>query len=331
MASKMSWVFCLVLAAQYPAICPAQQAINGALPSPWIIVMKPGQTAAEAVLDAKRAHEFAQYPAAEAAVLLHPTTQAPEIQPGYPRISAGKIVSPTLNVDVAPGLAPTVEIWFHASAGFLYTVATFTSPHGQTLTSAFYNEGYKPPTHSSLTFEASQPSGARLYAEAGAWTLTSIEIVDTKYQATTYSAKKLAKLFPQATINVVNNGTPDFMPPTISAGEILTHRVNLDDPNAVFKASLTASDAVSGVATPILVLASKTAQFNFEPEQILPLPSNDGTFDITVSSLAFEAFPGEWYVAGYGAFDVAGNLFFEDRLQKVKALFGRVSFVVGSF
>jgi hypothetical protein len=332
MASKMSWVFYLALAAQYPAACPAQQAMNGAPQSPWIIVVKPGQTAAEAVLEAKRAHEFARYPAAEAAVLLHPTTQAPAGGSGYPRVSAGEIVSPTLNVATAPGLAPEIEIWFHAPAGLLYTIATFTSPHGQTLDSPYYYAGYKPPTHSSLTFQASQPSGARLYAEPGLWTLTSLEIVDLKYQATTYSAKKLAKLFPETTINVINNGAPDFTPPTISAGEILTHRVNLANPNAAFKANLSATDAGSGVATPIIVVnTSKTQQYAYQASQVLPLPSNGGTFDITIPSLVFAAFPGEWYVVAYGATDVAGNMFFEDRPEKVKAAFGDVRFLVGSF
>ncbi|HEY0256130.1 MAG TPA: hypothetical protein VGC39_01710 [Candidatus Methylacidiphilales bacterium] len=331
MASKFNWIYVAALLAQYPAACLAQRANPAAAVRPWIVVMKPGQTAAEAVREARRAMDFARYPVAEATALLHPTTEAAAGESGYPRITAGKILSTTLNVAVAPGLATTVEVSFNAPAGVFSVVATFTSPHGQSVVCAYY-EPYVRPKHGSLTFQAPQTPGAGLYAEPCNWTLTNVEITDANYQMTTYSAKKLDKIFSATAINVINTGTPDFTPPTISAGDVLTRKVNLNDPQSVFKASLTAADDVSGVSTPIIVINMESkVPGGYEANQVAPLAELNGTFDIVIPGQVLGVLPGVWQVVAYGASDVAGNLFLEDSPAKVKALFGNVDFTVDYF
>lgn len=318
-----------IAALTFPAVSFGQQAAAGAAAGvPAVVVAEPGQAAGDAVKAALRAAAFARYPAAEAAVLLHRTTPAPGDQPGSPRIISGKILSTSINVATAPGLAPTTEVSFRAANGAAYVILTFRSAHGQQISNAYYAP-YRLQKHGSWTFQDYQGAGPKLYAEAGNWTLTSAEIVDGKYQKTTYDARRAAKLFQPAFFTVINNGTPDFTPPTISAGAILTQHVNLNNADAAFKASMTGSDDVSGIAYPILVVRSvANPLYTATSRGDLPLPQLSGTFTASIPAFDFLGITGAWQIVGYGAADVAGNVFMDDKEADVRAVFGKTHFHV---
>jgi hypothetical protein len=327
----MSWSIKQAHAAAALAILSAGAALSPAARAalPLVVVLKPGESAEQSVRDALRDAQFARLPAAEAAVLLRPTNVVKPSAAGAPRITSGKVVSSTLNPAVAPGIFPVMTVNFQAAKIVMAVVLTFTSPHGQQLIST-----YEPPapklTQGSWTFQSENSPPAGLYAEPGAWTLSDVYITDSAGQKTDYNAAQAAQLFKPASFTVVNNGTPDFTPPTVSAGTILTHVLNLAEPGAGFRASMTVADDVSGVGASIIVVQSTaaSARYPVTQAQTLPLPVLNGTIDTYIQSTDFKTQPGTWSIVGYGAVDLAANIFMDTKPADIKAVFGRTSFLV---
>ena len=127
----------------------------------------------------------------------------------------------------------------------------------------------------------------------------------------------------QVELTVINNGTPDFTPPMVQSGKILTKNVSIGDPNARFRVSVTATDDVSGVEFPI-VLVNHDGIYpgGLQVTNPAPQPLQSGTFTAEVPSLFFATALGDWKIVGYGAIDAAGNAFVDDKPADIRATFG---------
>jgi hypothetical protein len=106
----------------------------------------------------------------------------------------------------------------------------------------------------------------RLYAEPGTWSITKIYISDFAGYTTYSSGSKLLAVIARRTIDVINNGSPDFIRPTVSFGKLLTPKVSLSSPAPYFEAKLTVADDLSGVDS---VLVSLQGPGGFLPVQTL--------------------------------------------------------------
>ncbi len=326
--------FCVALAAQFsiPALIQPAMADSAPGATPWVVNIHPGQTPAEAVRAALRQAALIRDAGPARAILLRPTSDVDPGTPGAPRIIAGNVLTPSVNVAVAPGLAPTVQINFNAPNGASYATFRFQSPHGQTLSFTYFDT-HKPQQRGSWTIQGNQASQgtADLYAEPGAWALTSVELIDTKNQKTTYDARRLARLFPSTTLNVINTGTPDFTPPVVESGKILTRNISVSRANARFHVSLTATDDISGVEYPIVVVDhANVYPGGLAVSNSAPVPLQSGTFTASLPTSTFAPALGIWKVVAYGATDAAGNLFLDDKPADIRATFGDETFRVNN-
>jgi hypothetical protein len=274
----------------------------------------PGQTIQQAMLAARMAHPGA---------LHHGKTVAGASVD--PTISAGAVLSQSIKVGVANSV-PTLRFTYQAATNGLDGASfTFTSPNGAV--SATYS--YNPRTYQTggtVTF--SQDSHPPFYVQPGHWLLTSAIIIDNKFNYTQYSQAQLATLFPKPYVDVVNNGPVDITPPVVTAGKILTPKVSLSSsPFPTFKASLTGTDNLSGLAFGLVVIQPPGSTFGQVEIVPAPIPTTAGT----VLSYA-NFFPGQptgtWSITAYELCDVAGNCFTDTSATDITNLFGTNTFTV---
>ncbi|HEY0256129.1 MAG TPA: hypothetical protein VGC39_01705, partial [Candidatus Methylacidiphilales bacterium] len=173
-----------------------------------------------------------------------------------------------------------------------------------------------------------------LYSEGGTWTLTSAEIYLEQLVGgaieTTYDQAQLEAMFTNLSVNVTNNGTPDYTPPIVSAGKILTPIVHAENPPGFFKTSLTVQDEISGVNSAFVIVepAQSGGPVSYD-EPAFPAPVFNGTVGNSIQlNGGGGALEGPYWIVGYGATDVAGNAFVDDNSADIKALFGRRFFWV---
>jgi len=172
------------------------------------------------------------------------------LQATEPSLSSGKVLTPTIDVTKAPGL-PTVLLHAHpGSVGIEFIQVEATSPsftHNALVT--LYPAAYPPPpSDETLRLQLSSPftnEAFGLYAEPGAWAVSSILLVSQDGTFLSYSG---SAVFADPTINVINPGTPDVTAPSINHGTILTPGISLSDSAPYFAATLGVSDDLSGVA-----------------------------------------------------------------------------------
>ncbi len=171
-----------------------------------------------------------------------------------PSIVAGQVMTPVVNVQVAPGqveLNVTVE---QGSVGAQAILASITSPSGRTISTGFVPvPGYPATQKIKVPFLVEGPffnGGLTLYSEPGTWTISDVGLLTNDGQFVGYSGSQLAALFKNhVSVSVANAGTPDFTPPTYGHGTILTPTVSLSAASPVFAVSLSVKDDISGVAS----------------------------------------------------------------------------------
>jgi hypothetical protein len=327
MFEQSRWGLAAALVAQWSISACFQPSLANSAPQPaGVIVLKPGESIVQAWHRATQAAALARHYAAIGAVSQQfPVLAAPQTAP---TITAGTVVSPSLNV-ITPPAAPTVQFRFSAPSGFIYAIFDFTSPHGQTL-EAVYTQ-YRQKAKGDITFQDfGSPLG--LYSEAGTWTLTSAEIYAGVGVETTYDQAQLQAIFTNLAVNVINTGTQDYTPPTVTAGKILTRIVHagLPGPKSYFRANLTVQDDVSGVNSVTMFVEPKQANGPlFDSTIQLPAPVLSGTA-VSYIELYYGGplVEGPFAIVGYGATDYAGNSFLDESRADIKALFGTPFFWV---
>lgn len=320
MLTKLRWLLAVSFIIQWPAPGRAAEPAPTNPIAARVITVQQGESVRDALRRAMRAERIAAR-LGEANIPASPETGTTA---GAPQIVAGNIVVSGLNV-IAPPAAPTLQFRFTAPSGFSIAEFEFTSPHGQTL-AAIYTPSSAPGTHGSVTFQDFN-STLGLYAEPGAWTLTFATISGAG-TSTTYDQAQLASIFKTTTINVTNTGTPDFTPPDVTAGKIMTPVVHAFGRNPYFITNLTVSDDVSGVdVVYVFVEPLQGSGFATASEPPLPLPVLDGSA-VNEVPFGFYSIQGPYKIVAYGATDVAGNLFEDESAADIKALFGRTGFFV---
>jgi hypothetical protein len=329
MFEQSRWGLAAALVAHWSiSACFQPSLANSAPESASVIMLQPGESMKQALHRATQAAALARHYAAIGAVpQQYPLPTAPQTAP---TITAGTVVSPSLNV-IAPPAAPTVQFRFLAPSGFVYAIFDFTSPHGQTL-EAVYTQ-YRQKAKGDITFQ-DFGSTLGLYSEAGTWTLTSAEIYAGVGVETTYDQAQLQAMFTNLAVNVVNTGTQDYTPPTVTAGKILTHIVHagLPGPKSYFRADLTVQDDVSGVNSVTMFVEPKQSNGPvFDSTLPVPAPVLSGTVESDVELwYGGPLVEGPFVIVGYGVTDAAGNSFLDESRADIKALFGTPFFWVAN-
>jgi hypothetical protein len=242
-----------------------------------------------------------------------------------PTISAGAVLTDALIVGVANSL-PTLRFTYQAATNGLNSASfTFTSPNGAATETYSYNPR-KYETGGTVTF--SPDSHAPSYVQPGDWPLTSAIIVDNQYNYTQYTQAQLAVLFPKPYLHIANHGPVDITPPVVTAGKILTPTVHLSSsPFPTFKASLTGTDNLSGIAFGLVVIQAPGSGFG----QVELIPADIPTTAGTVTSYAqfYSGQPtGTWSITAYEMCDVAGNCVTDTSASDITTLFGTNTFTV---
>jgi hypothetical protein len=241
-----------------------------------------------------------------------------------PSIISGKILTPSLDVKVAPanpkisfkytspGLFSSVQFWIESPSGRGFIADVFQTPI--------------PDSKSGSMIVQRTGAGLGLYAEPGIWTLTAAYIYDNAGNAASYTGSQLLDIFPSVTITVKNNGTPDVSPPTVSAGEILTPTVSLSSKLPYFKARLTVADDVSGVSYIGMSFIDPSNNYygiDYYTSSAVRSGSAVAGFNFAGSGAA----PGTYTIQSYVICDVANNCL-DGSLFDVMHLFGTSTFQV---
>jgi hypothetical protein len=255
-----------------------------------------------------------------------------------PSVTSGKILTPALNVTVAPA-APGINVGYQTGPGGLGALdAEYVSNStGQRLLS-YYTAPKGALTASSASITVRQPNGSGdglydggalgLYAAPGTWTLVALTIVDQAGNFQTYNQSQLAPLFPSLTITVTNPLTPDTAAPVVSAGKILTPTVHLSSAYPVFEVNLTMSDNLSGVYLIFLcVLAPSSTAGHCSPNWP-HVPALTGSVNAYVGLSGVPK--GTWTIQSLSVCDVAGNCIDNDTPPEIMALFGTTTFTVAN-
>jgi hypothetical protein len=243
-----------------------------------------------------------------------------------PVILSGKITPASVDVAKAPG-QESIAVKYKAPEGLNSILATFctTTEATQCIQTGGYAYGAANATSGSATFESFDESfgGAlNLYSAPGTWTLTDVQIYDQAGDLTDYSTpSELGALFPALTFSVTNKGTPDTVPPVVTAGEILTPTMDDIAGQLYFSAQLTATDNLSGASYATITL---------QPPEGSPIPLygftsaplKSGTIQIAELFVADVSSTQTWAIAAYSVCDVANNCKTDTNPSDILALFG---------
>ena len=155
-----------------------------------------------------------------------------------------------------------------------------------------------------------QSGPMNLYARPGAWTISQLSIQDFAGRLVTYSGNELARIIPNPTFQVVNTGTPDILPPTVSAGKLLTPRVSLSSGTPFFGASFTVADNLSGVSEIFILLAGPRSNLSVLASGFPPSPVLNGDIITGADMSSFKAGVGIWTMTVVQICDAATNCLF---------------------
>jgi hypothetical protein len=250
-----------------------------------------------------------------------------------PAIIAGKLLTPNLNVAIAPA-APEISVKFQAAAGLSVITACIASNTTTQQICFSYQAPYGPkaPTEGNLKVE--QPFGVglgdgslTLYSAPGAWSLSFLSITDMSGASVDYDQSQIATLFPGgSTINVTNSGTPDTSPPVLLAGKVLTRIVKLSSAYPGFGADLTVSDNLSGIGITCVVVSDPDGNEYYCDENLPPSPHSREVHAGTY--IGASAATGAYTITSYFVCDVAGNCLFDSNSADIQSLFGATTFKV---
>jgi hypothetical protein len=241
-----------------------------------------------------------------------------------PAITAAKILTPSVSVRTAPGYG-LFSFTFTAPGYYNYNNFIFTGPSGQTV-----DVGY------SIAPPGAEKAGSivffnpfSIYTQPGTWTLTEAQIGDLLGNVTVYSGTKLAALFPSLTLKIVNTGPYGSTAPTVTSGKIETPKVSLSGKLPFFRATLAATDDLSGIESTYIYLNEPdgTAYPGFP----LILQTTQGlkvnaTAGVLLNTPGLPT--GTWSVTGYSVCNVAGNCLTETDAATLKQQFGTTTFDV---
>jgi hypothetical protein len=279
------------------------------------LIIAPGQSIQDAIL-------LSRINASNRTLKHH--AQTPDAASEDPTISAGAVVKGTLVVGQATSI-PALKFTYQAATNGLNSVSfTFTSPNGADSLSYTYN----PRAYAKGgTVVFTPDSHAPFYTQPGKWMLTSAIIVDNQYNYTQYTQAQLAAMFTAPYVTVVNSGPVDITPPVVTAGEILTPKVSLSSVLPIFRASLTGTDDVSGIAFGLVIITAPGSSFG--QVDLVPAPYVK-TAETVISYAPF--YPGQpagtWSITGYEICDIAQNCLTDTSATDIQNLFGTTTFTV---
>ncbi len=251
-----------------------------------------------------------------------------------PSVSAGKILTPTVNVGLAPGV-PELQITVKSgTVGLNSFIVSMTSPSGlRSVSTGFVSPpGYPAePRTETIKFQVTSPftnDGFGLYTQPGGWTLSGLTLFAKDGQIVNYNGTEIAALFPSLTVNVVNDGTPDVTAPAILNGSILTPTVSLSAASPIFAARLGVKDDVSGVASVSLGISGPAgSSINTNAYVATSAPVLKGS---VIPYLQIQAtYPaGTYTITSVGACDVAQNCTYVTASADIASILGTTTFDV---
>ncbi len=249
-----------------------------------------------------------------------------------PSLRAGSILTPNINVTVAPGTPRIMLDIDPGNVGLSAIEIEMASPDNvQFVLSTAFQPPYPPvPKHEKLTVQVSSPfanQGFGFYSEPGAWTLSEIVLVPKTGNPVSYSGSQLAALFPSIVINVTNPGTPDVTPPKIGHGKVLTPTVSLSSASPYFAARLKVSDSNSGVSNIYMSFNAPDGSFGYGAYSTILSPVNKGS---VIASMMFQptAPTGTYTIASLSVCDVANNCAEETAPEDIQKTLGTTTFQV---
>jgi hypothetical protein len=241
-----------------------------------------------------------------------------------PAITAAKILTPSVSVRTAPGYG-LFSFTFNAPGYYNYNNFVFTGPSGQEVVAGY---AISPPgaekTGSIVFFNPFS-----IYTQPGTWTLTLAQIGDLSGNVTNYTGAQLAALFPSLTLKIVNTGPYGRTPPTVTSGKIETPKVSLSSASPFFRATLAATDDLSGVEASYIYLNEPDG--TAYPGFTLLLQTTQG-LKVNAEAGALLNTPGlptgTWSITGYSVCNVAGNCITVTDTATLKQQFGTTTFDV---
>lgn len=271
---------------------------------------------------------------ATAAILL---VASPSYAASEPAITAGRIITPSINVAEPPGQIAISLTLKYGTVGISTILPNFTSPDGTHNISNFISPPMSPIQAPPKTFTAQIASpfangGLGIFSEPGAWTLTSILLVAKDNTTTYYTGSQLSALFPSLTVTVTNNGTPDTKPPIFGNGLILTPTVSISSATPYFVVRMAVADAISGVANASITFTAPASNGGFPVSgsayvsTLAPLQQGN----VTAISQAFTTSSptGTYTITNYTICDYANNCLSDNLPADIEKKFGTTTFQV---
>jgi hypothetical protein len=248
-----------------------------------------------------------------------------------PSITAGTLLTPAVNVQVAPAqVALSVSI-DQGTTGAKYILASMMSPSGMTIQTGFIQVPVYPPTRKiKVPFQLVSPfvpGGLTLYSEPGTWTITSVTLLTNDNQFVSYSGSQLAALFGnQVTVAVTNSGTPDTKPPVYGRGKILTPTVSLSASSPIFAVNIAVRDDISGVSTVYVEYQPPSGNAG-GTSSVISAPLKEGKVD-SYAILEAGSPVGTYTLTSLSVCDYAGNCVTDSSTSDLAKIFGAATFQV---
>ena len=248
-----------------------------------------------------------------------------------PSITMGTLLTPAVNVQVAPAQVELSVSIDQGTIGASSILASMTSPSGTTLQTGFIQVPVYPPTRKiKVPFQLASPfgnGGLTLYSEPGTWTITSVTLLTNDNQFVSYSGSQLAALFDnQLTVAVTNNGTPDTKPPVYGRGKILTPTVSLSASLPIFAVNLAVRDDISGVSA-VYVGYQPPSGNPGGTSSVISAPLKAGKVD-SYAMLAAGSPVGTYTLTSLSVCDYAGNCVTDSSTSDLVKIFGASTFQV---
>jgi hypothetical protein len=252
---------------------------------------------------------------------------------GEPYIVSGKVLTPAVNVQVAPGQATVSLVIAPGAVGVDDLQVGIVSPSGQHSVGTFFTQvpSYPVKAKFALPVRIVEPfggAGLTLYSEPGAWTVNSLSITSEDGNTISYTAAEIATLFGNdTTIQVTNNASPDTTPPTYGKGKILTPTVSLSAA-PVFAVTVKVADAISGVQSVSLDIDPPGSTFpSVFASSVLDAPVQKGDV-IAYTNLGASDPIGTYTIASFSVCDYAGNCVTDSTAAGIQKTFGATTFQV---
>ncbi len=249
-----------------------------------------------------------------------------------PALTGGSILTPNINVAVAPG-APRIKLDIApGSIGLSGFDIQLISPNNQQGVSVSGGPpSYLPmKTREVLMVQVSSAfanQGFGFYTLPGDWTLNEITLFSMDGSIISYSAQQLSGLFSNLIVHITNPGTPDVTAPTLGKGSVLTPTIDLSDAMPYFEAKMHVADDVSGVATVGMGFAAPDGSFGYGAYSTIFSPVKTG--EVIASSAFQQTAPVGTYTINYlSVCDVAGNCTTKTSASDIQATLGTTTFVV---